>query len=267
MAHCHPFWPPAVLIELALLLYERDSLTLLPPYPCPAMNTYALAPDGEAPPGDPVAPGSPATPPTSGYQLYLMADESCVRVCLPAVPGRHLVLCLPLPALLGREMIAEPLPLAAVVQCEQSGLNCQSLEHHELAEAIGQAARRTAEQPPADPTGSSADGCLHERWLRGLYALLDAHLDKSDLSVEWLAAQLSMSRKTLLRKLQRLLQLGPRDVIQQYRLRRGAELLRAGYPVAQAAYAVGFNTPAYFGQCFKDLYHVTPRQFAGSGSN
>ncbi len=123
---------------------------------------------------------------------------------------------------------------------------------------------------PATPPASNgaatpllaSDG-PHECWLRRFYALLDAHLDKSDLSVEWLALQLHMSRKTLLRKLQRLLHLSPRDVVQQYRLRRGAELLRAGYPVAETAYAVGFNTPAYFGLCFKEFYHVTPRQFAG----
>jgi AraC-like DNA-binding protein len=125
----------------------------------------------------------------------------------------------------------------------------------------------TALAPPAGGSGMAAflpaGNSSHACWLRRLYALLDAHLDKSDLSVEWLAMQLHMSRKTLLRKLQRLLHLSPRDVIQQYRLRRGAELLRAGYPVAEVAYTVGFNTPAYFGLCFKELYHVTPRQFAG----
>lgn len=119
--------------------------------------------------------------------------------------------------------------------------------------------------PPAKATTvpRAASGSVQTIWLRNLYALLDAHLDKPDLSVEWLAAQLCMSRKTLLRRIRRLLNRTPHDVIQQHRLRRGAELLQAGHSVAQAAYAVGFNTPTHFGQRFKQLYRVTPRHFSG----
>ncbi|TYZ08403.1 response regulator [Hymenobacter lutimineralis] len=107
---------------------------------------------------------------------------------------------------------------------------------------------------------------VQSNWLRGLYAVLEKHLDDPGLNVEWLAEQMMMSRKTLLRKVQSLTQLAPSELIQQYRLRKAAELLRAGHTVSETAYIVGFNTPAYFGQCFKELYHITPSEFIATGS-
>jgi signal transduction histidine kinase/AraC-like DNA-binding protein len=121
--------------------------------------------------------------------------------------------------------------------------------------------RQLYTQQFAQPELAPATTTIPNAWLQSVYALLEKHLDKSDLSVEWLAEQLMMSRKTLLRKVQALLQLSPSEVIQQYRLRRATDLLRAGYSVSETAYAVGFNTPAYFGQCFKDFYHLTPSEF------
>jgi signal transduction histidine kinase/AraC-like DNA-binding protein len=105
---------------------------------------------------------------------------------------------------------------------------------------------------------------VHDSWLRTLYTILEKHLDDSSLSVEWLAGQLAMSRKTLLRKVQALTQLAPNELIRHYRLRKAADLLRAGHQVAETAYLVGFETPAYFGQCFKELYQLTPREFRES---
>lgn len=103
---------------------------------------------------------------------------------------------------------------------------------------------------------------VQDGWLRALYTLLENHLDDPSLNVEWLADQLAMSRKTLLRKAQALTQLSPNELIRQYRLRKAATLLRAGHSVSETAYLTGFETPAYFGQCFKEQYQTTPSEFA-----
>jgi signal transduction histidine kinase/AraC-like DNA-binding protein len=102
---------------------------------------------------------------------------------------------------------------------------------------------------------------LQDGWLKELYKVLETHLDNPALNVEWLAGKMAMSRKTLLRKVQALTKLPPNELIRQYRLRKAADLLRAGHSVAETAYAVGFETPAYFGQCFKELFHITPGKF------
>jgi len=105
---------------------------------------------------------------------------------------------------------------------------------------------------------------VQEGWLRTLYAVLETNLDSSSLSVEWLAREMAMSRKTLLRKVQSLTQLSPNELIRQYRLRKAADYLRFGHTVSETAYLVGFDTPTYFGQCFKEQYGITPSDFASS---
>lgn len=105
---------------------------------------------------------------------------------------------------------------------------------------------------------------LQDGWLKELYKVLETHLDNPSLGVEWLAAKMGMSRKTLLRKVQMLTKLSPNELIRQYRLRKAADLLRLGHSVAQTAYAVGFETPTYFGQCFKELFGTTPGRFVDS---
>lgn len=99
-------------------------------------------------------------------------------------------------------------------------------------------------------------------FLENLYTLLEAHLADPRVGVEWLADQVAMDRKTLYRKLQSKLRLSPNELIRTYRLRRGSELLRSGKTVTETAYSVGFESVAYFGQCFREQYQMTPTEFA-----
>ncbi len=98
-------------------------------------------------------------------------------------------------------------------------------------------------------------------FLLRIYGLLDLHLDDPTISVDWLADQLVMNRKTLYRKVQSLIQLAPADLIRQYRLRKAAELLKAGHNVAETADKAGFNTPSHFTAVFRELYQQTPTEF------
>ncbi|MCX6214294.1 response regulator [Spirosoma sp.] len=103
---------------------------------------------------------------------------------------------------------------------------------------------------------------VQDGWLRTLFTVLDEHLDDSSFTVERLAECMALSSKTLLRKVQSLTQLSTNDLIRRYRLRKAVDLLRAGHGVSETAYMVGFDTPSYFGQCFKEIYQVTPKDFA-----
>ncbi|RRB02031.1 ATP-binding protein [Larkinella rosea] len=103
---------------------------------------------------------------------------------------------------------------------------------------------------PADP------------FLTRLYELLDANLSDSQFGTEQMMAELGMSRTNLFRKVKALTDLSANDLLRNYRLKRAAQLLRAGQSVNQAAYQVGFTSPAYFSKCFRELYQLTPREFA-----
>ncbi|WP_461049536.1 hybrid sensor histidine kinase/response regulator transcription factor [Spirosoma arcticum] len=102
-------------------------------------------------------------------------------------------------------------------------------------------------------------------FLRRVYELLESHLNDPLLTVDWLADELAMSRKTLYRKVHSLVQLNPHELIRHYRLRKAADLLRAGHTPSQTAHLTGFKTPSYFTLVFKEFYHKTPTEFAAGG--
>ncbi|GAB3321969.1 hypothetical protein GCM10027299_17120 [Larkinella ripae] len=101
-------------------------------------------------------------------------------------------------------------------------------------------------------------------FLSQLYQTMEKHLDDAKLSVEDLAVGLAMSSRTLNRKLSSLLGMTVSEFIRTYRLRKAATLLRAGHPVAETAYMVGFESPSYFGQCFKELFTLSPSDYIRS---
>ncbi len=101
-------------------------------------------------------------------------------------------------------------------------------------------------------------------FLGRIYALLDGHLDDPLLSVDWLADQLAMSRKTLYRKVHSLMHLAPGDLMRQYRLRKAADLLGAGHSVTETAELVGFKTASHFTLVFNEFYRQTPTRFMAS---
>ncbi|MEZ0539284.1 ATP-binding protein [Fibrella arboris] len=104
---------------------------------------------------------------------------------------------------------------------------------------------------------------IDDSFLKNVYAYIESRLDDSSLTVDELAKRHNMSRRTMHRKLTSLTNLSANDLIRQYRLRRAAELLRAGYSVAQTAYSVGFESPTYFSTLFKQTYQQSPTDFVG----
>ncbi|MEO6719579.1 MAG: ATP-binding protein [Ferruginibacter sp.] len=90
-----------------------------------------------------------------------------------------------------------------------------------------------------------------------LYQEMDAKLDDAALGVDYLCKTMAMSRSTLNRKLKSLLDISTNDLIRQYRLQKAASLISSGLDISTAAYQVGFSSPSYFSQCFKEQYNIT----------
>ncbi|UFH52733.1 response regulator [Spirosoma sp. KNUC1025] len=117
------------------------------------------------------------------------------------------------------------------------------------------------QQQLAQPDTPAPLDTVQNQFLRRFYQLVDDHLDDSSLSVEWLADQLAMSRKTLYSKLHTLTQLSPNELIRQYRLRKAVDLLRLGHNMSETAYMVGFESPSYFTKVFREFYQKTPSEY------
>ncbi len=97
-------------------------------------------------------------------------------------------------------------------------------------------------------------------FLKSIYAIIDDMIDDPQLGASKLAEKNAMSLRTLNRKLNATIGLTAGDLIRQYRLQKSLLLLKEGKNVSEAAYLVGFESPAYFSQCFKDQYGVSPSQ-------
>ncbi|GAB3915186.1 hypothetical protein GCM10028803_61690 [Larkinella knui] len=116
-------------------------------------------------------------------------------------------------------------------------------------------------RPGEDLTSGAVLPTKAGQFLSRFYQLVESRLDDSALSVEDMADQLAMNRKTLYRKVHTLTQLSPLDLIRQYRLRKAVDLLKLGNNVSETAYLVGFESPSYFIRVFRDFYQQTPLEY------
>jgi YesN/AraC family two-component response regulator len=102
---------------------------------------------------------------------------------------------------------------------------------------------------------------ITDPFLVQLYKEMDEILDEPELGVDYLCKKMAMSRSTLNRKLKSLLDISTNDLIRQYRLQKAASLLSSGMDITAAVYKVGFSSPSYFSQCFKEQYGITPSDY------
>ncbi|MFT7031359.1 MAG: signal transduction histidine kinase/DNA-binding response OmpR family regulator, partial [Marinoscillum sp.] len=100
-----------------------------------------------------------------------------------------------------------------------------------------------------------------DAFLFQLDSLLASNLTNEVVSVDWLASEMSMSQSTLNRKLKALLGFSAVEFIRQTRLQKAILLLASGQSISEVAYQVGFESPSYFSQCFKEVYHLTPTEY------
>ncbi|WP_171062940.1 ATP-binding protein [Larkinella sp. C7] len=101
-------------------------------------------------------------------------------------------------------------------------------------------------------------------YLNKLYQLIETRLDDSGFGVDELAEVSGLSRTNLYRKVKALTGLPANQFIRNYRLKRGSQLLRQGYSPSETATMVGFESHSYFTRCFRELYRMTPTEFAES---
>jgi signal transduction histidine kinase/DNA-binding response OmpR family regulator len=95
---------------------------------------------------------------------------------------------------------------------------------------------------------------------------LNAHIieniSNAEFSVETLAELLFMSQETLRRKCNASMEMSPTSYIRKVRIEQGKLLLEnQTLNVSEVAYAVGFESLAYFSKSFKKHYGVSPSGF------
>lgn len=103
---------------------------------------------------------------------------------------------------------------------------------------------------------------VDQKFLADLTAIVEANLNRSELSVEDVARSLGISRVQLYRKVKAVLGTGVTDFIQGIRLTKARQLLLDDeLTIAEVAYQLGFSSPSYFSTSFKARYQVSPSEF------
>ncbi|MCP5047957.1 MAG: response regulator, partial [bacterium] len=111
---------------------------------------------------------------------------------------------------------------------------------------------------PAEVQVSSMD----DEFIKEVQQVIEKNLSNPLFNVELLGKKLYMSRATLYRKIHALTGESPREFIRSYRLKRGAQLLKADFGnVMEVAFEVGFSSTSYFIKCFKKKFNQLPSQY------
>ena len=98
-----------------------------------------------------------------------------------------------------------------------------------------------------------------QRFIDKFNAILQQHMDNSELTVDMLGAEMNLGRVQLYRRVKALTGHSPNELLRIARLTRGKELLQDGlHNISEAAYAVGFSSPSYFAKCYKDHFGQPP---------
>lgn len=92
--------------------------------------------------------------------------------------------------------------------------------------------------------------------------IVEENLDSEMFNVEQISDKLFMSHSTLYRKIKSLTGLSPNEFVRKIRMLNAEKfLISRQYSVSEIMVKVGINSPAYFRQCFRDEFGVTPTEF------
>jgi len=114
------------------------------------------------------------------------------------------------------------------------------------------------------PQNISITSC-DEKFLNKAMVIIEENMNNFEFDVTKLTDKLEISRVQLFRKLKALTDQSPSEFIRTIRLKRAAQLLDKGFGnIAEVTYQVGFNNLSYFAKCFRELYGLSPSDYAKS---
>ena len=102
----------------------------------------------------------------------------------------------------------------------------------------------------------------NDKLLERVMNVINKNISNSDLSVDYIADEVGISRVHLHRKMKELTGQTPHDFIRNIRLKQAAQLLaNHSMNITEVMYACGFNNSASFSTIFKKFYGVSPRDY------
>ncbi len=107
-----------------------------------------------------------------------------------------------------------------------------------------------------------------EKLMERVEAAVLRELANPDLSVEFIAEHIGVSRSHLHRRLKVLTNMSPSSYIKKARMRHAARLLtEKNLAVSEVAYATGFSSLSHFSTVFKEYYGMSPTRYVAINSS
>lgn len=127
----------------------------------------------------------------------------------------------------------------------------------EIRRALKERYRRELFLQPQNISLSSVD----EQFINRVTTIIEERIEDSALHVDFLSDLVGLSRTQFYRKFQGLIGQTPNEFINNFRLKRAAQLLETGLTAAEVTYKVGFRDPSYFSKCFRKQFKVSPSRY------
>ena len=119
-----------------------------------------------------------------------------------------------------------------------------------------------ADTPPKQESAVSSLNKLDNEFLQKITQIIEGNLEMEKMDIAFIADKMCMSHSTLYRKIKGLTEMSANEFIRKVKMRKGVDFLMSGqYTISEIAYMIGFSSVAYFRQCFKDEYGVSPSDY------
>lgn len=106
-----------------------------------------------------------------------------------------------------------------------------------------------------------------DKFTQKFFEVIEKNIANPDLNIDMICREVGLSRTNLYRKLKAITDLSPVELIRNKRLEVATRLLKeSDYSVSEISTYVGFNSHAYFTQCFKAAYGCSPTEYLASES-
>ncbi|MDC1107169.1 two-component regulator propeller domain-containing protein [Prolixibacteraceae bacterium] len=101
-----------------------------------------------------------------------------------------------------------------------------------------------------------------EKFITTLTQLIESNITNSDLDIDTMGKEMAMSPSTLYRKIKKITQKTPVELIRYIRFQRAAQLLKeSDISVTEVAEMVGYTDMKSFRSGFRKLYNQTPTEY------
>ena len=101
-----------------------------------------------------------------------------------------------------------------------------------------------------------------KKFLEDCISIIKNNIQNSSFTVEVLAENINLHRRTLLRKFNALTGKSPVDLIRHTRMTKAAELINEKYRVNEVALMVGYEDTNRFSQAFKQFHGISPSAYS-----